>query len=312
VIDSSAQIHATADVEADVTVGPGTTVWHHAQIRRGARIGRDGVIGRDVFIDESVTLGDRVKVQNRALVYHGVTIEDGVFIGPGAILTNDRRPRALNADGGLARATDWTISPITIASQPDRIGLLAGALVAPKLNVPVAHVEAGLRSFDRRMPEEVNRVVADHLSRWLFAPTPSAVDNLANEGMTDGVELVGDLMQDLAARTSRQIRDPGALAAAPLDELRLEPGGYLFCTVHRAENRAPESIGRWALVAPSRRQAGPAGHPGSPPGDSGGAGRSGRGSRAERPRDRATQLSVDADPPVARRGRAHRFGRDPA
>jgi len=201
VIDSSAQIHATADVEADVSIGPGTTVWHHAQIRRGARIGRDGVIGRDVFIDESVTLGDRVKVQNRALVYHGVTIEDGVFIGPGAILTNDRRPRALNADGGLARATDWTISPITIASQPDRIGLLAGALVAPKLNVPVAHVEARLRSFDRRMPEEVNRVVADHLSRWLFAPTPSAVDNLANEGMTDGVELVGDLMQDLAART---------------------------------------------------------------------------------------------------------------
>jgi len=91
VIDSSAQIHATADVEADVSIGPGTTVWHHAQIRRGARIGRDGVIGRDVFIDESVTLGDRVKVQNRALVYHGVTIEDDVFIGPGAILTNLQR-----------------------------------------------------------------------------------------------------------------------------------------------------------------------------------------------------------------------------
>jgi len=83
VIDPSAQIHATADLEADVSIGPGTTMWHHAQIRRGARIGRDAVIGRDVFIDEAVTLGDRVKVQNRALVYHGVTIADGVFIGPG-------------------------------------------------------------------------------------------------------------------------------------------------------------------------------------------------------------------------------------
>ncbi len=114
-IDPSARIHATADVEDDVSVGPGTSVWHRAQIRRGARIGRDGVIGRDVFIDESVVLGDRVKVQNGALVYHGVTVEDGVFIGPGAILTNDRRPRSLNADGGLARAADWNVSPIRIA-----------------------------------------------------------------------------------------------------------------------------------------------------------------------------------------------------
>ena len=114
-IDPSARIHATADIEADVSVGAGTSVWHRAQIRTGARIGRDGIIGRDVFIDEGVTLGDRVKVQNGALIYHGVTVGDGVFIGPGAILTNDRRPRALNADGGLARATDWTVSPITIA-----------------------------------------------------------------------------------------------------------------------------------------------------------------------------------------------------
>ncbi len=114
-IDPSARIHATADIEPDVSVGPGTSVWHRAQLRTGARIGRDAVIGRDVFIDVGVSLGDRVKVQNGALIYHGVTIADGVFIGPGAILTNDRRPRALNADGGLARATDWTVTPISIA-----------------------------------------------------------------------------------------------------------------------------------------------------------------------------------------------------
>ena len=131
-IDPSARIHATADLEADVSVGPGTSVWHHAQIRTGARIGRDGVIGRDVFVDEGVTIGDRVKIQNGALVYHGVTVGDGVFIGPGAILTNDRRPRALNADGGLARATDWTVSPTTIALGAS-IG--AGAIVVAGCHV---------------------------------------------------------------------------------------------------------------------------------------------------------------------------------
>jgi UDP-2-acetamido-3-amino-2,3-dideoxy-glucuronate N-acetyltransferase len=114
-IDPSARIHPTADLEDDVWIGPGTSVWHRAQVRTGARIGRDAVIGRDVFIDEGVTLGDRVKVQNRALVYQGVTVADGVFIGPGAILTNDRRPRALNAAGDLARADDWTVTPINIA-----------------------------------------------------------------------------------------------------------------------------------------------------------------------------------------------------
>ena len=116
-------------------------MWNHAQIRRGARIGRDGVIGRDVFIDEAVTLGDRVKIQNRALVYHGVTIADGVFIGPGAILTNDRRPRSLNADGRLARAVDWMVSPIRVAIGAS-IG--AGAVVVAGRDVgPYAMVGAG-------------------------------------------------------------------------------------------------------------------------------------------------------------------------
>lgn len=113
-IDPSARVHATADLEPDVSVGPRSSIWHRAQIRVGARIGAECIIGRDAFIDEGVTLGDRVKVQNGALVYHGVTVEDGVFIGPGAILTNDRFPRAITAEGELARADDWTVSPITL------------------------------------------------------------------------------------------------------------------------------------------------------------------------------------------------------
>lgn len=125
-IDPSARIHATADIEADVSIGAQTSIWHRAQIRAGARIGDGAVIGRDVFIDERVTLGDRVKVQNGALIYHGVTVADGVFIGPGAILTNDRHPRAQTSAGGLAGAADWTVSPIHVRSGAS-IG--AGAIV---------------------------------------------------------------------------------------------------------------------------------------------------------------------------------------
>jgi UDP-2-acetamido-3-amino-2,3-dideoxy-glucuronate N-acetyltransferase len=141
VIDPTARIHATADLEDDVSVGAGTSVWHRAQLRTGARIGRDGVIGRDVFIDEGVVLGDRVKVQNGALIYHGVTVGDGVFIGPGAILTNDRRPRAQNAAGDLARAADWTVSPVRVA---DGASIGAGAVVVAGCDIgPFAMVGAG-------------------------------------------------------------------------------------------------------------------------------------------------------------------------
>jgi UDP-2-acetamido-3-amino-2,3-dideoxy-glucuronate N-acetyltransferase len=126
VIDPTARIHASADLEPDVSVGPSTSIWHRAQVRSRARIGADCVIGRDVFIDEGVRIGDRVKIQNAALVYHGVTVEDGVFIGPNAILTNDRFPRAITATGELARAEDWVVSPIRLRTGAS-IG--AGAVV---------------------------------------------------------------------------------------------------------------------------------------------------------------------------------------
>jgi UDP-2-acetamido-3-amino-2,3-dideoxy-glucuronate N-acetyltransferase len=126
VIDPSARVHATADLEADVSIGPRTSVWNRAQLRTGSRVGADCVVGRDVFIDEGVVLGDRVKVQNAALVYHGVTVENGVFIGPNAILTNDRYPRAVTSTGELASAADWEVGPITLR-EGSSIG--AGAIV---------------------------------------------------------------------------------------------------------------------------------------------------------------------------------------
>ena len=108
---------------------------------------------------------------------------------------------------------------------------LAGALAASKLDMPVAHVEAGLRSFDRRMPEEINRVVSDHLSRVLLCPTPAAVGNLRAEGIVDGVELVGDVMLDTALYQTRSADESDTLAS-----FGLVPAGYLLATVHRAGN----------------------------------------------------------------------------
>jgi len=148
------------------------------------------------------------------------------------------------------------LEPILAAERPDAVlvygdtnSTLAGALAAAKLGIPVAHVEAGLRSFDRRMPEELNRVVADHLSTWLFAPTPTAVANLAAEGILEGVVEVGDLMQDLAARVSVEVRDPAALGGIGRAlGLELAPGGYLLATVHRAENREPTAMAAWAAI----------------------------------------------------------------
>jgi UDP-GlcNAc3NAcA epimerase len=167
---------------------------------------------------------------------------------------------ALGVGGGshaeqLARML-LALEPVLLAERPDAVlvygdtnSTLVGALAAAKLGIPVAHVEAGLRSFDRRMPEELNRVVADHLSRWLFAPTPAAVRNLAAEGLTDGVLQVGDLMQDLASRIGREVSAPSALAAVAASlGLPLTPGGYAFATVHRAENRDPAAMRAWSAI----------------------------------------------------------------
>ena len=140
-------------------------------------------------------------------------------------------------------------APEAVVVYGDTNSTLAGALAAAKLGIPVAHIEAGLRSFDRRMPEELNRVVADHLSHWLFAPTPAAVANLATEGITAGVLQVGDLMFDLAARVSAEVKDPAVCdAIATRLNLPIATGRFLFATVHRAENRSIAAMAAWTSL----------------------------------------------------------------
>lgn len=122
--------------------------------------------------------------------------------------------------------------PEVVLVYGDTNSTLAGALAAAKLHIPIAHVEAGLRSFNRRMPEEINRVIADHLSSQLFCPTDESVANLQREGISRGVSKVGDVMYDSMLHYRGQVaRAPKALAA-----LGLASKGYLLATVHRAEN----------------------------------------------------------------------------
>ncbi|MDP9963018.1 UDP-GlcNAc3NAcA epimerase [Variovorax paradoxus] len=114
----------------------------------------------------------------------------------------------------------------------DTDSTLAGALAASKLHIRVAHVEAGLRSFNRRMPEEINRILTDHVSTLLFAPTDLAVSNLRNEGVSDEkISLVGDVMCDAAAFYKTRGRKP-----IWFDTLRLGIDEFVLCTMHRAEN----------------------------------------------------------------------------
>jgi UDP-N-acetylglucosamine 2-epimerase len=114
----------------------------------------------------------------------------------------------------------------------DTNSTLAGALAAVKLNVPLAHVEAGLRSFNRRMPEEVNRVLSDHAADLLLCPTGTAVENLRKEGITTGVHNVGDVMYDALLHNLALAEQKSHVLA----EIELEPGAYALVTVHRAAN----------------------------------------------------------------------------
>jgi UDP-GlcNAc3NAcA epimerase len=156
------------------------------------------------------------------------------------------------------------LEDVVMAEQPhavliygDTNSTLAGALVAAKLYLPIGHVEAGLRSF-QPMPEETNRVLADHVSRWLFCPTLTAAENLRREGIVTGVHQVGDVMYDVAIMMRERAREKSRI----LLQLGLKRGEFQIATLHRAENtdsadalaRAVEYLARstneWPLVLP--------------------------------------------------------------
>lgn len=135
------------------------------------------------------------------------------------------------------------IEEVLIKEKPDLVltygdtnSTLAGALAASKLHIKTAHVESGLRSFDRSMPEEINRILTDHCSDILFCPTQSAVNNLKNEGITENVYLTGDVMVD-SLLYNREIAENKSTI---LNDLGLKNKEYLVATIHRASNTDDE------------------------------------------------------------------------
>ena len=201
-----------------------------------------------------------------------VTIDTGQHYDPEmsslllADLADVHEARNLDLHGGsptelLGRMVS-AVGDVLVEEEPDAVlvygdtnSTLAGALAASSLDLPIAHVEAGLRSFNRVMREERNRVLVDHAADLLLCPTPVSVRNLAAEGVTAGVHHVGDVMYDAALAARR------AVQASPSDvheRLQIEPGAYVVATVHRAET-TDDPIALVAILDELRRVA--ADHP---------------------------------------------------
>jgi UDP-GlcNAc3NAcA epimerase len=155
----------------------------------------------------------------------GVPAADRV-LGVGGGSNTSQTARML---GGLAPVIE-EVSPDVVLVYGDTNSTLAGALAGAQAGVPVAHLEAGMRSFDRSMPEELSRVVTDHLSELLLCSSEEAVANLRREGLEDRAQLVGDVMVDVALGMQPRARPRLDLVAAH----GLEPGGYVLVTAHRA------------------------------------------------------------------------------
>jgi len=136
------------------------------------------------------------------------------------------------------------LEPVILKEKPNLVivvgdvnSTLAGALVAVKLHIPVAHIEAGVRQFNRNMPEEINRVLTDHISDFLFCPTKIAVENLKREGITKGVYNIGDIMYDIFKSKIKNQK------SKILNQLKLKPKNYILLTVHRPSNvDKPENL----------------------------------------------------------------------
>ncbi len=131
------------------------------------------------------------------------------------------------------------IEKICLKEKPDLMvvlgdvnSTLAGALAAVKLHIPLCHIEAGLRSYDKKMPEEINRILTDHVSALLFCPTKTAVDNLRKEGITKGVYNTEDIMYDVFLKNIKIARKEPKI----LKNLNLKPKNYMLLTIHRASN----------------------------------------------------------------------------
>lgn len=202
------------------------------------------VVGnRPQFIKAAAVSGPLRAVHEEILVHTGQHYDDALSAVFFRELGLARPERELGIGGGSNTSQTArmlaTLEPLLLETTPDAVlvygdtnSTLAGALTAAQMRVPVVHVEAGMRSFDRSMPEELNRVLCDHMSDLLLCASETAAANLRRESAQGAIEVVGDVMIDVAFKwQSLAPTNSGALAA-----YGLEPGGYLLLTAHRAGN----------------------------------------------------------------------------
>jgi UDP-GlcNAc3NAcA epimerase len=209
------------------------------------------IIGaRPQFVKAAALSATLRAVHEELLIHTGQHYDDnmsGVFFRELELPPVDRHLGVSGASHGqqTGRMLEWIEAVLTDVRPDcaivfgDTNSTLAGALAAAKLEIPVAHVEAGLRTHCRHMPEEINRVLTDHVSHWLFAPSQTAIAQLAAEGLRRGAFLVGDLMTDCV----RRYAPLAAERSQVLGRLGLRAGEYAVATVHRSATlRAPARL----------------------------------------------------------------------
>ncbi|AHE97851.1 UDP-N-acetylglucosamine 2-epimerase [Thioalkalivibrio paradoxus ARh 1] len=206
-----------------------TVVGARPQFIKAAVVSR-AISVRSVIEEQILHTGQHFDIDMSARFFEELEIPEPAFnlgIGGGSHGQNTGRMIEGIERVLLDQRPDWLLV------YGDTDSTLAGALAAVKLHIPVAHVEAGLRSFNRRMPEEINRVLTDHAATRLFAPTAAAVTNPRNEGIeSDAVEQVGDVMYDAALFYGKKAERVSSI----LRDLNLNPKSYVLATLHRAEN----------------------------------------------------------------------------
>jgi UDP-GlcNAc3NAcA epimerase len=202
------------------------------------------VVGnRPQFIKAAAVSGPLRELHEEILVHTGQHYDDSLSRVFFAELGLHRPDRELGIAGGTNTSQSArmlaALEPLLAELEPDAVlvygdtnSTLAGALAAAQASIPVVHVEAGMRSFDRTMPEELNRVLSDHMSALLLCSSDAAAANLAAESVAGRVEVVGDVMVDVALHWQPTVRANSSALAA----WELQPGGYLVLTAHRAGN----------------------------------------------------------------------------